>query len=361
MDQHTFDRFTRAVATGQSRRAFVRRLLGAGVAVFATSRTAERSLAAPVAETAEPQSTVRLQEPGELGVSTQAPEQTIAVQDGICIAPLIESDCGCLDPNSEVCCQDAVCSGVCTAADGCCNVSTDTTVVERGELCGDHCCHPHLDPADPGYSECCDNSCCAGHCYGEDLCCPVDLFCPGTIEDLCCSADERCCGADSADNICIPAGEGSCCGVDECTVEAGACYVSCDAGFCRQHICNEGAVCCPGSAGGVSCVPGDCCSDADCAAGEVCHAGYCSAAVECLVDTDCIAADTCIIATCQDGACVFAPLCPGDCATCADGVCATDGTMCGLCGACNAGVCAPVVCPEGYTCFDATGECLGIA
>lgn len=339
----------------------MRRLLGVGTAIAATGSTAGRSLAASVSDAVAPQSTTYLQEPGEFGGSAPPPQQTIAVQDAICIAPLIEADCGCLDPNSEVCCQDAVCSGVCTVADGCCNVSTDTTVAERGEICGDHCCHPHLDPTNTAYSECCDNSCCAGHCYGEDLCCPVDHFCPGKVDDRCCAEGERCCGAGTSGNVCIPGGEDSCCTVDDCVIAAGACYVSCDAGFCRQHICNDGALCCSDGVGGVACVAGNCCGDADCGAGEICQAGQCTTSVECLSDGDCTAGGACSIGACHDGACVYAPLCPGDCATCADGVCSTDDTICGLCGACNAGTCAPVVCPDGYTCYAATGECLGIA
>jgi hypothetical protein len=142
--------------------------------------------------------------------------------------------------------------------------------------------------------------------------------------------------------------------------EANACYVSCEAGFCRQHICDDSAFCCPDASGNVSCVDGNCCTDADCGAGEACVTGICTA-VECFVDGDCTAGDACSVATCQDGACNYAPLCEGECATCADGVCSTDDSICGLCGTCDAGTCTPVVCPDGYTCYDVTGECLGIA
>ena len=105
---------------------------------------------------------------------------------------------------------------------------------------------------------------------------------------------------------------------------------------------------------------GDCCSDADCASGEACLGGYCTA-VECFVDTDCVDGDACSIATCQEGVCSYAPLCEGECATCSEGVCSTDDSICGLCGTCDGGICTPVACPEGYSCYDVTGECLGIA
>ena len=362
MDQSTFDRLTRAVAAGQSRRAFLRRMVGLGIAAMATGRVAQQATAEPAPVPGTPHSTVHLLEPSEpAALPSKTPGPTAVSADGLCIEPSIASVCGCLDPNSQVCCRDEVCTGVCTARDGCCAVSSDTTVAGRGEVCGDHCCHPHLDVAHAGYSECCGDQCCAGHCYGEDLCCPVDQFCAGAIEDRCCAADERCCGAGTTGNVCIPGGADSCCAVDECVVTADACYVSCEAGFCRQHVCNDGAVCCAGSANGFACVAGNCCGDIDCAASAVCRDGVCTALVECTVDDDCTGGDACSTATCTDGSCSYAPLCVGDCAICVDGMCSTDDTLCGLCGRCDAGVCTPVVCPAGYSCFTATGECLGIA
>jgi hypothetical protein len=360
MDQHTFDRLTRAVAAGQNRRAFLRRLFGLGAAAAATGGLADRAMAAPITKLGTPNSTVPLQEPSE---PTLPSEPSLGARDqssGICVEPLQASECGCLDPATQLCCQDEICTGVCTAKDGCCNVSTDKTVIERGETCGDHCCHPHLDPSHTNYSECCDASCCAGHCYGEHLCCPVAQYCPGTVSDLCCGEDERCCGAGTDGNVCIPGDDGSCCGVEDCAADADACYVTCDAGFCHQHVCDDGAVCCPDSSGAVSCVTGNCCTDADCGAGEACLGGICTA-VECFVDGDCTGGDACSIATCQDGACSYAPLCEGECATCSEGVCSTDDSLCGLCGTCDAGTCTPVVCQDGYSCYDLTGECLGIA
>lgn len=362
MDRQTFDRLTLAIATGQNRRAFVRWCFGIGAATAVAGHLNDRALAAPVQSDNASTPPVRLQQPGEPRIPVASPANpTAPTQNEMCIEPLIAAVCGCLDPNSQVCCEEAVCTGVCTMADGCCALSNDQSMIERGEICGDHCCHPHLDPTHADYSECCDGNCCAGHCYGEDLCCPVDRFCPGLSSDRCCTEDERCCGAGTTGNSCIPNGNDSCCGIDECVAAAGACYVSCDAGFCRQHICNDGAICCPDSAGGVGCIVGNCCSDTDCAAGEICQNSSCTATVECMTDTDCTAEGACSMGTCQDGSCQYAPRCPGECATCLDGICSTDTTLCGLCGACDAGVCTPVVCPDGYSCYAATGECLGIA
>lgn len=364
MDQHTFDRLTRAVAAGQSRRGFLRRMFGVGAAVAVSGTIADQTLAAPIAVPGTPNSTVPLQEPSEPTVPSNvlAPNQTSTQtgDSGICVAPLISTDCGCLDPKTQNCCQDEICSGTCTAKDGCCNVSSDKTVADRGEVCSDHCCHPHLDPSNANYSECCGTSCCAGHCYGEDLCCPVNQFCPGTNGDLCCGAGELCCGAGTESNICIPGGAGACCGLADCAVESGACYVGCEAGFCHQHYCDDGAVCCDDGAGGVACAAGDCCNDAGCGAGQACLGGYCTA-VECFGDGDCTAGDACSVATCQDGVCNYAALCEGECMVCSDGACVTDDSICGLCGTCDGGTCTPVVCQDGYSCYDQTGECLGIA
>lgn len=352
MDQHTFDRFTRAIATGHNRRAFVRRLFGLGAAVAVGGTYAQSASAAPTLGT--PTSTVPLMEPSE---PTRPPVvvQTQSSQAEICLEPMVEYECGCLDPNTQTCCQDAVCTGDCTSKDGCCNTSSDLTDATRGEICGDHCCHPHLDLSNPAYSECCDATCCAGHCYAENLCCPVGSFCPGLDTDLCCGAGERCCGAGTDANACIPDGDASCCAATECALAPGACYVSCDTAVCRQHFCDQGATCCSDS-----CIAGNCCTDANCGVGEACLSGQCTA-VECFADADCAGADACTLATCSAGACVYTAACEGECATCDNGVCSTDDALCGLCGTCDSGACIPIECPEGFSCYAETGECLGIA
>lgn len=356
MDQHSFDRLTRAAATGGTRRAFVRRLVGSVAAIGLARGPVESATAARLPTVPGPSSTLPLREPSEPTPSA-GPAQR---QPETCPEPLVLTDCGCLDSATQTCCQDDVCTGVCTAKDGCCNVSADTTLSSRGEVCDDHCCHPHLDPADPGYSECCAGSCCAGRCYDEDRCCPTSRFCPGTVTDLCCAEGERCCGAGTAANVCIPGGAGACCAQSDCDAAPNACSVSCESGFCRQHICNSGAVCCPTASGDLACITGNCCNDASCGIGEACLNGYCTP-VECFGDTDCSSADPCIVGSCVAGACTFAPRCAGECATCRDGICSTDDTLCGPCATCTAGLCAPVVCPDGFTCYAETGECLGIA
>lgn len=358
MDQHTFDRLTRAMASGQNRRVFLRRLFGMGAATVVGGSTIQDSLAAPIFGDA-PNSTVTLHEPTEPKGQPAAP-QSRAAQDDVCLEPLVDTECGCLDPETQTCCQDAICTGVCTEKDGCCNVSSDLTDTTRGEVCGDECCHPHLMPTDSNYSECCDDTCCAGHCYGENLCCPVANFCPGTETNLCCGADELCCGAGTASNTCIPGGAGACCSVDDCVKEPDACYVSCEVGVCRQHFCADGAICCSDASGLPICTAGNCCTDADCGVGEACVGGHCTA-VECRSDADCAQTDACLLGTCLDGACSYAPACEGECATCTDGICSTDDTLCGLCGTCDGGTCIPVECPAGFSCYPETGECLGIA
>mgnify|MGYP002682225211 CR=1 FL=1 len=117
---------------------------------------------------------------------------------------------------------------------------------------------------------------------------------------------------------------------------------------------------CADAAGAPICAAGDCCNDANCGVGEACLGGYCTA-VECFVDGDCTGADPCTLATCSNGACSYAPACEGECATCDGGICSSDDTLCGLCGTCDAGTCTPVGCPEGFSCYAETGECLGIA
>src|SRR5215203_1627605 len=90
MDQHTFDRLTRAIAAGQDRRTFLRRLFGMGAAVAVGSGTIHDTLAAPIVG-GTPSSTTPLREPSE-PANPAAVLQTQPDQDAICLEPLVESD-----------------------------------------------------------------------------------------------------------------------------------------------------------------------------------------------------------------------------------------------------------------------------
>jgi hypothetical protein len=116
-------------------------------------------------------------------------------------------------------------NGVCACTDGL-------------TACGPDCCTP-------GQSVCCDNACCFGTCYGEELCCPTGYelcevagCCDGRCtnggqtccsfegvcgEDCCDLATERCCAGDGG-AVCIASG--SCCDDLDCTggtCQAGVC------------------------------------------------------------------------------------------------------------------------------------------
>ncbi|MCO5222971.1 MAG: hypothetical protein M9947_15575 [Thermomicrobiales bacterium] len=121
--------------------------------------------------------------------------------------------------------------------------------------CGPDCCNDVAPAGTQAHSECCDNACCAGHCYGEELCCPWPReFCEITsdccLEGAVCCADSGCCNPD-AGRCCDVLGVSVCrtfdlcCDDSECTEYANS---SCDVAS-GQCICTPNA--CTGQLGGV--------------------------------------------------------------------------------------------------------------
>ena len=188
MDGQRFDRLTRALASGASRRSMLKGLLGMGGTVAVGSVT---NSGADARRSSGSGSTPRPSCPGQT-----------------------------LCPDSSRCCD--TCNGF---QNGCCPVGTEpcTTNVTGccaicdGFSCGRECCSSE--------AQCCDGECCVDGsvCIAEERCCPLDLMCG----DVCCNGDgQRCCGG-----VCIDAGQ--CCGDDECSDNPGTCQT----GFC-DHTSN---------------------------------------------------------------------------------------------------------------------------
>ena len=189
MDGSRFDRLTRQLATGQSRRSVLKGLLGlSGSALVGSTLTDEADARR-----------------SSSGGTTTTPEPV-----SVCAADSFEcgGDCCSLD---QSCCNDGCCSGSCTVRGFCCPTGNTT--------CGADCCSPE--------QQCCGGECCNGTCYGEELCCPAPrLF--NFDAWVCCPEGTRPCGL-----LCIP--NGTCCDDSECTDFS----IPCNTGRCSE----PGGVC----------------------------------------------------------------------------------------------------------------------
>jgi hypothetical protein len=378
MDGESFDRVTRAFATGQSRRSVVKRLLGMGGAAIAVgaandAEAARRGFTPPVAPPTPP--------------------------TPICPLPNLPTPCGCIDPATTQCCgtgacangqctpsghccvgSDVVCGDTCVGADKCCDghVCTAGQCSAIGSCCADDetVCGPACCPN--GSSECCDNACCYGTCYGEELCCPTPrAYCAVTGE--CCGSGASCCVDDGCcDGACFPniSGFDLCCAAPGqvcldsnedffCFTTESACCTSADCpsgGPCQVATCVQGVCGLTNVADGGACDDGN-----ECTSGDTCQSGVCTggSAIVCPVTNECFTSSCDVALGCSetyngDGS-------PCSNGTCMDGACCTQtcgarvcgGDVCGSsCGECVAGT---VCSSDGLACTDVnpTPACIG--
>ena len=354
MDGQRFDRLTKSLATGASRRSVLKGLLGLG---------------------------------GAAAVATVLPDDTDARRSSITITPppptTTPAPCR---PGFEPCTTNvtgccAVCGGstpvtcgleCCASADQCCD----------GECCaaGSACLTKAFPKGNQAEETCCpifqtcDNQCCDGTCFDptggpqqtgfDRACCPAaSTYCPGSgafaDQGLCCSgATPDCCNRDG-EPICIN-GDAQCCTNGDCDDSPSTCQV----GICPREnlacsletICSPDQLCCDG-------ICGACCEDTDCPDDgpgywrcldtNVCF--YCPS-----LDEFC--ADRCglnnTVTYCGNYDC---PDDCGECRTCDFSFCVavSAGTACGGsgCKTCDgAGRCAQIV-DDGDTCTGGEGIC----
>lgn len=281
MDDRRFDAFVRSLASGQSRRAVLKGLLGlGGLAAIGVSR------------------------PGPSADAARRPAPT----------PTPAHRC----PGKQTWNGSA-----CTCPSGSTN-------------CGPDCCPD-------GQAECCDNACCYGDCYGEELCCPTgQSVCNGVCCDVgeqcfagecqvctpcgsqCCSPDGQCCQSDAGIG-CAPAGGRCCTGERDCRGMGFCDGLTAHTFACVNAVCTESVANCQGS---------DPCYNYSCDQG-ICGATRDSGC--CATGNQCDPVDACTPANCINGRCNTASscgtgehCCGGACVNAEDRCCATDGDCAGM-------------------------------
>jgi hypothetical protein len=275
VDDRRFDSLVKSLATGSSRRAVLKGMLGLGGAALVGTTLSARD-----------------------GSAARRPTPTP---------------------------KPVTCPGVQKPAGGVCICTSPL------KNCGPDCCNPTAQPGTANYSECCDNACCAGHCYGEELCCPYPReFC--AVSGECCGGDTpRCC----PDVGCVAADV--CCSSEDCPGEDTLCQQrTCIDGVCDLIFERAGtllpdqtaedclAEICDGS-GGIDTIPFNAdtppapseCATYQCHGGEPvlvfsdrdvpCTGGVCDGAgncAQCFAAADCPGSDSeCGTKTCQNQVC----------------------------------------------------------
>jgi hypothetical protein len=185
MESHAFDQLTMSMATGQSRRQLLRRLVGGAIGLVAIRASASRTLA---------QSCAGIQESCEeleccFGYGCN--------EDNICIAAAECADFGegCL--THEQCCGTYFCgeTGICIAAAECADFDQVCKVDENccdDLICGEDGKCREIAQSCAGIQESCiDLDCCYGYGCNENSICIAAAECAEFGQG--CLTDEQCC------------------------------------------------------------------------------------------------------------------------------------------------------------------------
>lgn len=261
MDDSRFDRLTRTLARGASRRTVLKTLAGSLLGLGVVSSAQAETLC------------------GGPGVHC-------VIDDECCLGSCENRRCACpfgqrfCDDVCAECCYDGDCldNGRCEA--GSC-VSTCLTAGQDGCADATPCCAGH--------------ACCGGTCLAGADCCTAQGG--AACGDACCGgATPRCC----QDGTCIP--DGGCCGDGDCAGSAEP---------CRQGVCQPDHTCGVQVTVGASCASGDACTTgATCQSDGTCGSGTavtCDDGLACTTDS-CDAGTGCVH-TLQEGFCLIAGAC----------------------------------------------------
>jgi len=361
MDGQRFDRLTRALASGASRRSVLGALVGAALGGLATEAADARTIGTrptiPPPPPPPPPTTTTTKAPPCAAGKELCPGGTLCCPTGTC-ARSGNSDICCVPdggfpgraPCGLDCCNDPLecCDGECCAPGSVC-----LTVVfggETGDIEEETCCP---------ITQTCDGRCCDGQCYirlGSSAtgfarsCCPAgDTVCNGdccTGQEICTTGPLPVCALPTTTSTTTtttttpgpttttttgpcPPGQffcpGSGPGPDACCTEP-----------CCGDVCctDEGTLCCFGQ----TCQLGDCCNVSTCV-----ELGYGdSGCLSCARDQD-TGATSCVVAetglSCGSG--LFC--CEGDC---------TSGPHCGGLVCCFGGDCAEGECCTAIDCVN---------
>ncbi len=407
MDDQRFDRLTRSLAAGASRRSLIRGLLGLGGAAVSgaiVSNSADARGGSVTRITTPPPPACRTGQ----SICGSGCCPTGRCSNGFCCNTAGQERCGsldaCCDPgeclkngsccsagedrchNEDLCCPSGTCSRI-GNTDACCPASN--LVSRSGECCDivqrncdTDCCRPDelcltrvfSGQGLPEETCCptaltCDNQCCTGECYDPSGAMKPSgtSFDPDQLALACCPAGFEVCANPDGTRACIdPAIQ--CCGVDDCVAGGlDADCVTCNqAKFCEAI--NAGLTCNGSECG--TCQIGRClatasnctdpcapcsanlvCEPVSCPAGQRCCGGSCA---ECCDNGDCPSDEGQI---CETGSCCQSA-----------GRCNPSNHRC--CGACNLGgpdntgfcgaiqLCGGIQCPVGQRCCgDICAEC----
>lgn len=246
MDANRFDKLTRQLASGSSRRSVLKGLLGIGGAAAVSTVSVEHSSAR--------------RRGGSNTPTTPPPEPTTTPAPPVCNGTQCGLDCCEFD---EQCCDGECCpSGfTCVGEEFCC----------PSELaCGADCCDAESELCCDGQcipiGTCCDSI----DCDGTTTCCANGAGCGIADFDEVnqCTSNEECCSGICQSRMCVPTIAGTCSpGEYDCPPTSGcgfSCYcassfdgnsVCIDYSSCEETCddCPEGQICIPSPAG---CCPG---------------------------------------------------------------------------------------------------------
>jgi hypothetical protein len=247
MDGSRFDRITRNLASGTSRRSLIKTAIGSIAAAAVASRLGSDADAARRTATG----------PTPTPIPVKCPGQQIP--------------CG-----SSCCCPSG------------------------SDKCESECCPT-------GQAVCCDGACCYGQCMGEEICCPSNsIVCNGVcLEPGQCCADSDCpsgqmCTNNQCVNNCLPNDASGCNANIACCsgiCQGGQCYATV-AGNCSTAVApcadpqtscgqspNDGCMCVIVADQTICAAAATCAPDCDhCQHGDICHPETfcCSLGVQCV-------------------------------------------------------------------------------
>ena len=310
MDDARFDRLTRGIAAGPSRRGLIKIAFGAAAAALGLSAAADAA-------------------------ATKRGPGSICRKDGECVDGAI---CKAVSGRSVCTCASGfkACGSACIPTAACCAAKD---CKDDGNPCTTSVCNPdgtcsHINvrngaACDSGDS-CLTGACQSGVCEKTPVGCPecqacVSGSCQVVDDDTSCGDGKACCGG-----TCTPLDTAANCGSCGVTCPGSACYPGvCNAGYCSQALDS-------------SCV---CDADSDCDDGSACTLSYCSYSSGACSQFDLSVFEQPCVECAGDGECAGGVCCHGRC--CAPGgVCSGPGVQ-------GIGVCC-YACggSSNYTCCD---------
>jgi hypothetical protein len=254
MKPEEFDRLSRHLGAGASRRAMLKAFF-AGIAGMTVASVASRSSLADD-RCNYPNQTFCGNVTGTNNLGQPYTEPICCDPNQTCI-PGNGSNAQCCDPNAPicgaVCCRSACCGGVCCGDPGfsqCVNGQCSScpegqyacsgACCATGDICLDGACCAQAAIcflAEPPYQSCCAGGTCLGSVEGEQVCCPQSQVC----EEVCCGSGQSCAGGQccaseqTCGTVCCPQGDN--CIDGHCCIDGGD--------WCGDKCCPYGEVCDP--------------------------------------------------------------------------------------------------------------------